>query len=184
MRPARITAVALGLAVPACAGAPAAVAETIVVSPSHPHPGQKVHIIVPGCSVGPTPHTARSAAFTHEVTLYGKADTGEGDPRIRRGLRPGTYPIIAFCGGTRAVHGEVHVVAGGRGTGSGYGAPGPAGSPPPRVTSISASPAASSGAGGPGGSEAPYYWALGAAVVVLGGGAGVLLLRRRANAGR
>jgi hypothetical protein len=97
----------------ACGVLPAA-AETIVVTPSAPHPGQKVHISVPGCATGSTPHTAVSAAFTGDVTLYGKADTGDADPTIKQELKPGTYPITAHCGANHTVVGQVAIAAGAR----------------------------------------------------------------------
>jgi hypothetical protein len=97
----------------ACGVLPAA-AETIVVTPSAPRPGQKVHISVPGCGTGATPHTAVSAAFTGNVTLYGKADTGDADPTIKQVLKPGTYPITAHCGANHTVVGQVAIAAGDR----------------------------------------------------------------------
>jgi hypothetical protein len=96
-------------AVLACASWPAA-AQTITVTPDSAHPGQKVHISVPGCSAGPTAHVAVSAAFTGNVTLYGKADTGDADPMIRQELKPGTYPVTAYCG-ARTVQGQISVTA-------------------------------------------------------------------------
>ena len=182
MRPARTTFAAVVLAATAAGvSASPAAAQTIPVTPSSPHPGQKVHISVPGCGVGPTAHTAMSEAFTRDVTLYGKADTGDADPMIKKELKPGTYPITAFCGGTLTVHGQV-VVTGKGGTQpekppvivpntpttSSSGASTP-------VPPISASPAASSSKGG----SSTGYWVLGAAVAVLAGGAGVFLLRKR-----
>jgi hypothetical protein len=92
----------------------AAGGETIVVTPDAPRPGQKVHISVSGCSVGPTPHTATSAAFTGTVALYGKADTGNADAVIRQELKPGTYPITAHCG-ANTVRGQIAVRTAGRG---------------------------------------------------------------------
>jgi len=100
------------VAVLACASWPAA-AQTIVVTPSSAHPGQKVHISVPDCSAGPTAHVAVSSAFVGNVTLYGKADTGDAEPVIRQELRPGTYPITAYCG-ARTVQGQISVTAEGR----------------------------------------------------------------------
>lgn len=97
------------VAVMACASWPAS-AQTIVITPDSPHPGQQVHISVPGCGVGPTAHVAVSAAFTGNVTLYGKADTGDADPTIRQELEPGTYPVTAYCG-ARTVQGQISVVA-------------------------------------------------------------------------
>jgi hypothetical protein len=176
LRPARTTFTAVVLAVTAAGvSASPAAAQTILVTPSSPHPGQKIHISVPGCGVGPTAHTAMSEAFTRDVTLYGKADTGDADPMIKKELKPGTYPITAFCGGTLTVHGQVVV------TGKGGTQPEkppvivpntPTTSSP--VPPISASPAASSSKGGSG----TGYWVLGAAVI-LAGGAGVFLLRKR-----
>jgi hypothetical protein len=79
-----------------------------------------VHLSVPGCSVGPTAHVAVSPAFVSNVALYGKTDTGNGDPTIRQDLRPGTYPITAYCG-AGTVQGQVAIVpddhpSGGAGT--------------------------------------------------------------------
>lgn len=91
-----------------------AAAETIVVTPSAPRPGQKVHISVPGCGTGSTPHTAVSAAFTGNVTLHGKADTGDADPTIKQELKPGTYPITAHCGTNHTVIGQVAIAVGER----------------------------------------------------------------------
>jgi hypothetical protein len=102
-------AILTGVAIMACAAGPATAA-TIVVTPGSPHPGQKVHISVNGCSTGPTAHTATSQAFTGDVTLYGKADTGDADPMIRPDLKPGTYPITAHCG-TKNVQGQISVTA-------------------------------------------------------------------------
>jgi hypothetical protein len=93
------------------AGAWPAAAQTIVVTPSAPHPGQRVHISVPGCSIGPTAHTAVSAAFPSEVTLHGKADTGDADITLRPELKAGTYPVIAHCG-ANIVQGQIAVVSG------------------------------------------------------------------------
>lgn len=177
----------MALAVAAAATAPGAAparADGIAVSPAAPLPGERIHISVPGCSVGPTPHVARSDAFTRPVTLYGKGGTGEGDPRLKQGLRPGPYVITASCGGS-TVHGQVAVVAGG-------GTPGatqtPGGAPPavhtepapsaPGTTAatIGARPAAAHGTGG--GSDLAY-WLAGGGLVVLAGGAALLALRRR-----
>jgi hypothetical protein len=188
LRPARtvFTAIVAAAATTGISAAPA-VAESILVSPGTPHPGDKIHISVPGCSVGPTPHTAKSGAFEHDVTLYGKADTGEGDPKLKNGLKPGTYPITAFCGKGRTVHGQVVVIAKGEKPGA-PGAPSrEPGMPPAAVhtessrpqnpaATLSASPTASHGSG----SSTPY-WVLGAAVVVLVGGAVLFVVRRRAN---
>src|SRR4051794_35525755 len=85
-------------AVVALAIAAPAPAHGIHVSPGEARPGQRVHITVPDCGVGPTPHTAASDAFTGRATLYGKADTGEADAWIKNGLAPGTYRITASCG--------------------------------------------------------------------------------------
>jgi hypothetical protein len=95
------------VAVLTCVSWPA-VAQTIVVTPGSPRPGQKVHISVPGCSAGPTAHVAVSSAFVGNVTLYGKADTGDAEPVIRQEAKPGTYPITAYCG-ARTVQGQVSV---------------------------------------------------------------------------
>lgn len=174
-----VTAVVAAAAMTGLSAAPAA-ADGVVVSPGAPHPGQKIHISVPGCSVGPTPHTARSNAFRHPVTLFGKADTGEADPRLRKDLRPGTYPVTASCG-DRTVHGQVVVIAGAGPAGAATSAPP---GPPAvhteapmagRTTTVNAHPAASHGAGGP----RTAYWLAGAAVALLAGGAGLLALRRR-----
>lgn len=86
----------------------AAGGQSIVVTPSAPQAGQKIHISVPGCSTGPTPHTATSDAFTSAVPLYGKADTGDADAVLRQGLKPGTYPITAHCGAS-TVEGQIAV---------------------------------------------------------------------------
>jgi hypothetical protein len=91
----------------------AAGGQSIVVTPDAPRPGQKVHISVSGCSVGPSAHTATSAAFTGTVALHGKADTGNADAVIRQELKPGTYPITAHCGAT-TVRGEIAVRTAGR----------------------------------------------------------------------
>jgi hypothetical protein len=85
--------------------------QSIVVTPDAPRPGQRVHISVPGCGTGPTPHTANSAAFAGDVTLYGKADTGDAEPTIRQELKPGTYPITAHCGANHTVLGAISVAA-------------------------------------------------------------------------
>jgi len=95
----------------AMAGAGGAAAQTIVVTPDAPHPGQQVHISVPDCSTGPTAHTAVSAAFPDVVTLHGKADTGDADITLRPDLKPGTYAITAHCG-TKNVRGQIAVVSG------------------------------------------------------------------------
>lgn len=159
-----------------------AVADGVVVSPGTPRPGQRIHISVSGCSAGPTPHVARSQAFRHAVTLYGKADTGEADPRLKKGLPTGTYPITASCG-DHAVHGRVVVIAGG-GPSGGTASVRPGGPPAVHVESptartttatIDAHPAASHG----GGRSGTAYWLIGAALVVLAGGTGIFLLRRR-----
>jgi hypothetical protein len=186
LRPARTTFTAIVLTA-AAAGAIAspAAAQTILVTPGSPHPGQKIHISVPGCSTGPTPHTAESAAFTRTVTLYGKADTGDAEPTIKKELKPGAYPISADCGAGHIVRGQVVVAAKGAKGGKQPEKPPviipntPTGAPATTpAASISASPAASSSNNG---SSTPY-WVLGAAVIILGGGAGVFLLRRRGGA--
>jgi hypothetical protein len=189
LRPARttFTAIVLTAAAAGAAGAIAspAAAQTILVTPGSPHPGQKIHISVPGCSTGPTPHTAESAAFTRTVTLYGKADTGDADPTIKKELKPGTYPISADCGAGHVVRGQVVVAAMGTKGGEQSEKPPviipntPTGAPATTpAASISASPAASSSNSG----SSTSYWVLGAAVIILGGGAGVFLLRRRGGA--
>jgi hypothetical protein len=124
-------------------------AQNIVVTPTAPHPGQRVHISVPGCSTGPTPHTAISAAFTGDVTLYGKADTGDADPTIRQELKPGTYPITAHCGANHTVQGQIAVAANVPSAGHGQD----------RRTAD--------------------YWLLASAAVILAAIAGAVLLRRR-----
>lgn len=83
-------------------------ADGIHVSPGQARPGQRVHLTVPDCAVGPTRHTATSDAFTGRTTLYGKADTGEADVRLKDGLAPGAYRITASCG-TSTVLGQVVV---------------------------------------------------------------------------
>jgi hypothetical protein len=103
-----VSAAALALAAGGAAGA-----ATIVVTPGSAHPGEKVHISVPGCSVGPAAHVATSKAFTGNVALFGKADTGDADPTIRQELKPGVYPITAYCGAS-TVQGQVSVTAGDR----------------------------------------------------------------------
>jgi hypothetical protein len=87
---------------------------SIVVTPGEARPGQKVHISVPDCAVGPTEHSAASAAFTRDVVLSGKADTGDADAVLRKELKPGTYAITAHCGAAQSVRGQV-VVRGGTG---------------------------------------------------------------------
>lgn len=109
LRVARTAAlVAAALTIGARPGAARAAGQDIVVTPSAPHPGQRVHISVPGCSIGPTAHTAVSAAFPADVTLHGKADTGDADVLIRPELKPGTYAIAAHCG-TSTVRGRIAV---------------------------------------------------------------------------
>lgn len=104
------TSVMALVAVMSCASWPAS-AQTIVVTPGAARPGQQVHISVPDCGIGPTAHVAVSAAFTGNVTLFGKADTGDADPTIRQDLKPGVYPVTAYCG-ARTVQGQISVVAG------------------------------------------------------------------------
>jgi hypothetical protein len=137
-------------AVMAC-GAWSVAPQSIVVTPDAPRPGQRVHISVPGCSTGPTPHTAASTAFTGDVLLYGKADTGDADPMIRQELKPGTYPITAHCGANHTVQGQIAVAA---------GAPS-AGPEQDRRTAD--------------------YWLIASAAVILAAIAGAVLLRRRAR---
>ncbi|MFL6056925.1 MAG: hypothetical protein ACJ72W_29100 [Actinoallomurus sp.] len=181
MRPARkaVTAAVTAVVATGLGAAPAA-ADGISISPHSPRPGQRIHISVPGCSVGPTPHIAKSAAFAHDVTLYGKADTGEGDPKLKKNLRPGPYAIVASCGDGSTVRGEVVVVAK-------DGKPGPTGMPssvlPPKSTSprppasLSATPAASQSHSG----SKTLLLAIGGAIAALLvlGGAGLLVVRRR-----
>ncbi|MCO5967999.1 hypothetical protein [Actinoallomurus soli] len=169
-------------------GAAPATADGVAVLPRSPHPGQRVHISVPGCSVGPTAHVARSRAFTRDVDLYGKADTGEGDARIKKDLRPGPYAIIASCGDGRTIRGEVVVVA----KGDKPGTPGTGGThssapviPPPGAkptasphapANLSATPTASQSHDD---SKTPFL-AIGAVMAaLLLAGAGTLLVRRR-----
>lgn len=109
LRVARTAAlVAAALTIGVWPAAARAVGQDIVVTPSVPHPGQRVHISVPGCSIGPTAHTAVSAAFPADVTLHGKADTGDADVTVRPDLKPGTYAIAAHCGAT-TVQGRIAV---------------------------------------------------------------------------
>jgi hypothetical protein len=111
VRAARTAALACaGTLAGAGAAAAPATADTIAVTPGSPHPGQQVHISVPGCAAGPAAHVAVSPAFTANVTLYGKADTGDADPTIRQELRPGSYPVTAYCG-TGTVKGTIFVSA-------------------------------------------------------------------------
>jgi hypothetical protein len=166
VRPVPLLGVAAALAVIAL-GAPSAGAQTIPVTPGSPHPGQRVHISVPDCGTGRSPHTATSAAFASTVTLHGKSDTGEADPTIRGDVAPGAYPITAFCDAHRTVRGQV-VVAGNPAT------------PAPRgVPSAGTSPAAS----GTAHDSTGVSWMLGAVAAVMAGGAGVMLIRAR-NADR
>lgn len=178
-------------------GAATAHADGITVWPATPPPGARIHIAVPGCSVGPTAHVARSDAFTKPVTLYGKGDAGQGDPRLKNGLRPGRYAITASCGGGVTVRGEVTITAGGGRPRD--GAPGtlpgashaPGGGPPAvhtepvpgttatAVVTTSARPAAAHGSNGGSGLA---YWLAGGGLVVLLGGAGLLARRRRGGA--
>jgi LPXTG-motif cell wall-anchored protein len=106
-----------GIIVPAAALAfaagGAAGAATIDVTPDSAHPGEKVHISVPGCSVGPDTHVAVSPAFTANVTLFGKAETGAADPTLRQELKPGVYPVTAYCG-ANTVRGQISVTVGDR----------------------------------------------------------------------
>jgi hypothetical protein len=99
---------AIAMAVAAAGvGIPAAEAQTIVVTPDSPRAGQRIHISVPECGVGPEKHEATSAAFTADVMLSGKADTGGADPMIRKDLKPGTYAITAHCGAAGIVRGQL-----------------------------------------------------------------------------
>ncbi|MCO6004427.1 LPXTG cell wall anchor domain-containing protein [Actinoallomurus purpureus] len=188
MRPAHKAVTATIAAVVATGlGAGPAAAQSISVTPDTPRPGQRIHISVPDCSVGPTAHTARSQAFTHDVALYGKADTGEADPRIKKDLRPGTYAITASCGNGRTVRGQVVVVAKGDKSGtqakpsheptSGTGVHTESPQPDSSVGTISATPTASSEKG----SNTPLLAIVGAMAVLLVGGAGLLLFVRRRN---
>jgi hypothetical protein len=109
LRGARTAAlVAAALTIGAWPAAARAVGQDIVVTPGAPHPGERVHISVPGCSVGPTEHTAVSAVFPADVTLHGKAETGDADVTIRPDVKPGTYAIAAHCG-TTTVQGRIAV---------------------------------------------------------------------------
>jgi hypothetical protein len=164
VRPVHTLGVAAAL-VAVALGAPPAGAQTIPVTPGSPHPGQRVHISVPDCGAGRSPHTATSAAFASTVTLYGKSDTGEADPTIRRDLAPGTYPITAFCDASRTVRGQV-VVTGITARPS-----------PQHAASVGSSPAAS---------RTPHdstgaYWVLGAVAAALAAGAAVMLIRARST---
>lgn len=188
MRPARkaVTATVMAVVATGLGAAPAA-AQGIDVTPNTPHAGQRIHISVPGCSVGPTPHIAKSAAFAHDVTLYGKADTGEGDPRLKKDLAPGTYAITASCGKGRTVRGQIVVVAktGKSGTpgkqpnkpATSQATPGSA-SPHPTssTTTLSASPASSQSTKS---STMPFLAIGGVMAVLIFGGAGLLFARRR-----
>jgi hypothetical protein len=181
VRPARkaVTATVAAVVATGLGAAPAA-ADGISISPHSPHPGQRIHISVPGCSVGPTAHVAKSAAFTHDVTLYGKADTGEGDPKLKKNLRPGPYAIIATCDNGSTVHGEVVVVAKGAKPGITSSVPGATltASPHPPA-SLSATPAASQSHSG---SNTPFLAIGGAmAVLLVLGGTGLLVVRRRSS---
>jgi hypothetical protein len=175
VRPARkaVTATVAAVVATGLGAAPAA-ADGISISPHSPHPGQRIHISVPGCSVGPTAHVAKSVAFTHDVTLYGKADTGEGDPKLKKNLRPGPYAIVASCGNGSTIHGEVVVVAK-----AGIPSSMPPAPPKQPPASLSATPAASHSHNS---SKTPFL-AIGgamAALLVLGG-AGLLVVRRRSS---
>ncbi|GAA4620975.1 hypothetical protein GCM10023196_007060 [Actinoallomurus vinaceus] len=188
MRPARkaVTVTVTAAVVTGLGAAPAA-AQGIGVTPDTPHAGQRIHISVPDCSVGPTPHIAKSEAFTRDVTLYGKADTGEGDPRLKKDLQPGTYAITASCGNGRTVRGQVVVVAKtGKTDLPGKQSHKPVtsqptaagGSPHPQssTTTLSASPAASQSKKN---SNMPFFAIGGVMAVLIFGGAGLLLARRR-----
>ncbi|GAB3960884.1 hypothetical protein GCM10029978_011550 [Actinoallomurus acanthiterrae] len=188
MRPARkaVTATVAAVVATGLGAAPAA-AQGIDVTPNTPHAGQRIHISVPDCSVGPTPHIAKSEAFTRDVTLYGKADTGDGDPRLKKDLRPGTYAITASCGNGRTVRGQIVVVAkaGSRPETPGkqthkpvtsQATPGHASPHPTSSTAtLNASPAASSKKS----SNMPFLAIGGVMAVLVFGGAGILLARRR-----
>ncbi len=140
-----LTAIALG------ASALPVSAQTILVTPDSARPGQKVHISVPDCGVGATPHTATSAAFAQNITLYGKSDTGEGDPTIKKDVAPGTYPITATCEAGQTVRGQIVVAA-------------------------ERSPATSRG-----GSTNIAFWTLGTAMLVIAACGGILLARARTS---
>jgi LPXTG-motif cell wall-anchored protein len=190
VRPARkaVTATVAAVVATGLGAAPAA-AQGIDVTPNTPHAGQRIHISVPDCSVGPTPHIAKSEAFTHDVTLYGKADTGDGDPRLKKDLKPGTYAITASCGNGRTVHGQIVVAAKpGRPETPGKqthkpitSQATPGGAPSPHPTSstatLNASPAASSKKS----SNMPFLAIGGVMAMLIFGGAGILLARRRRN---
>ncbi|MEV0401549.1 LPXTG cell wall anchor domain-containing protein [Actinoallomurus sp. NPDC050550] len=190
MRPARkaVTATVAAVVATGLGAAPAA-AQGIDVTPNTPHAGQRIHISVPGCSVGPTPHIAKSAAFTHDVTLYGKADTGDGDPRLKKDLPAGTYAITASCGNGRTVRGQI-VVAARAGRPETPGKPthkpvtsqatpgGASPHPTSSTTTLSASPAASQSKKS---SNMPFLAIVGVMAVLIFGGAGLLFARRRRN---
>lgn len=138
------------------AGAQPVSTQTIFVTPGSAHPGQKIHISVPDCGVGSTPHIATSAAFARNITLYGKSDTGEGDPTIKKDLAPGTYPITATCEPGQTAHGQVVVAV--------------------AHPTATASPATAGG-----GSTSIAFWALGTAMLVIAACAGILLARARSR---
>ncbi|MEV5708801.1 hypothetical protein [Actinoallomurus sp. NPDC052274] len=183
MRPARKAVAAAVAAVAATGlGAAPAAADGIAVSPHSPRPGQRIHISVPDCSVGPTAHIAKSPAFTRDVALYGKADTGEGDPRIKKDLSPGKYAIVASCGAGRTVHGEVVVTERVGRTGPHPSVP--VASPPAErhttaphpAATLSATPTASQSHDD---SKLPFVAIIAGMAVLLLGTAGTLLVRRR-----
>ncbi|MEV5746410.1 hypothetical protein AB0L00_01205 [Actinoallomurus sp. NPDC052308] len=180
--PKAVAAAVVAVAATGLGAAPAA-ADGIAVSPHSPRPGQRIHISVPDCSVGPTAHIAKSLAFTRDVALYGKADTGEGDPRIKKDLSPGKYAIVASCGAGRTVHGEVVVTERVGRTGPHTSVPvasPPAerhtASPHPAVSSLSATPTASQSHDD---SKLPFVAIVAGMAVLLLGTAGTLLVRRR-----
>ena len=189
MRPAHkaVTATAVAVVATGLGAAPAA-AQGIDVTPNTPHAGQRIHISVPDCSVGPTPHIAKSEAFTRDVTLYGKADTGDGDPRLKKDLRPGTYAITASCGNGRTVRGQIVVAKAGRSEMPGKQshkpvtsqstAGGKSPSPEASTGTLSASPAASQSKKS---SNMPFFAIAGIMAVLIFGGAGLLFARRRGN---
>lgn len=179
MRLAPVVAAMSVVAVPALAlstASAAAAADGITISPAHARAGQQISLSVADCSVGSARHWVSSKAFAGEVTLGGKADTGDTTVRIRAGLAPGTYAVTAHCGGSHIQKGSLVVVAGGSNPAPAKSPstapPGPSASPD---TTISARPAASHSSTS---STAPY-WAAGAGVVVLAAAGGAFLIRRR-----
>jgi hypothetical protein len=169
----------------ATATASAAVAaDGVTVWPAHAHAGERISLSVAGCSVGSVRHWASSKAFDQDVTLDGKADTGNAAAEVRKGLAPGTYAITAHCGGSHVAKGSLIVDAGAarpvapsKSHGIAvYNAPSPSPSASP-YTTISARPAAAHSST----SSSTPYWAVGAGVVVLAAAGGAFLIRRRSS---